>query len=122
MERILIVDDEIESCHGLRDFWVSKGYEVSIALDGASAVREVKAVRPHIVLLDIIMPGMGGIETLKAIKSVDPNVGVIMVTAVADAALAESAIACGAYEYITKPVDLQYLETLVMFKIVDLWG
>lgn len=122
MEKILAVDDEVETCNILRDFLVFKGYEVHTALDGAAAVQKVKAVRPHIVLLDIIMPGMGGIETLQAIKRSDPQVGVIMVTAVIDEALAKTAVAHGAYEYITKPVDLRYLETVVMVKMVDLLG
>ena len=122
MEKILVVDDEVETCNVLRDFLVFKGYEVHTALDGAAAVQEVQAVRPHIVLLDIIMPGMGGIETLQAIKRIDSRVGVIMVTAVIDEALAEAAVAHGAYEYLTKPVDLEHLETVVMFKMVDLLG
>jgi DNA-binding NtrC family response regulator len=122
MERILVVDDEIEVCNVLQEFLSSKGYEVYSALDGATAISKVKEVRPHIVLLDIIMPGMGGIDALKEIREVDDRVGVIMVTAVADHELAKRAIELGAYDYLTKPMDLDYLETVVLVKIIDLLG
>lgn len=121
MEKILVVDDEVEVCNTLKKFLTSKGYEVYTALDGKTAVSKTKEVRPHIVLLDIIMPGMGGIDTLKEIKKVAPRVGVIMVTAVVDEELAKRALKLGAYEYITKPLDLNYLKTVVMVKMVDFW-
>jgi len=122
MGRILVVDDEIEVCNALKEFIGSKGYEVHTALDGDNAIRKLKAVRPHVVLLDIRMPGMGGIEILKEIKRVHPETGVIMVTAVADQETAVKAVELGAYDYITKPVDLNYLNTVVMVKLVDLLG
>lgn len=122
MERVLIVDDEIETCNVLKEFLDLKGYETEIALNGKDAIKKVKEIRPHIVLLDIMMPGMDGIETLKEIKKIDPRVGVIMVTAVSDEELAKSTLKLGAYEYITKPVDIDYLETVLMVKIVDLLG
>ncbi|MCK4417133.1 MAG: response regulator [Candidatus Latescibacteria bacterium] len=119
MGRILVVDDEVEVCNVLKEFLVSKGYEVCTALDGKAAVSKVKEFRPHIVLLDIIMSGMGGIDTLKEIKKVDPAIGVIMITAVADEQLAKRSLELGAYEYIIKPFDLGYLETAVMVKLLD---
>lgn len=120
MERILVVDDEVETCNVLKDFLVLKGYEAHVALNGEDAIKMVKEVRPHIVLLDIMMPGMGGIETLKEIKKVDSRVGVVMITAVADEEIAKRTLELGAYDYITKPMDLDYLETVLMVKIVDI--
>lgn len=122
MQRILVVDDNIEICNILYDFLSFKGYEVYTAWDGANALQQVKEVRPHIVLLDIAMPGLGGIATLQEIKKIDPTVGVIMLTAVIDAELAKRAVTLGAYEYITKPIDFHYLELVLMVKIVDLLG
>jgi CheY-like chemotaxis protein len=75
MERILVVDDEIEVCNVLKEFFDSKGYETHIALSGRAALSKVKAVKPRIVLLDIIMPGMGGIDVLKEIKKLIPQWG-----------------------------------------------
>ncbi|MBW1716314.1 MAG: response regulator [Deltaproteobacteria bacterium] len=122
MERILVVDDEIEICNVLKEFFISKGYEISTALNGQTAITRVKKLRPHIVLLDIMMPGIGGIEVLKEIKKVDPAVGVIMVTAISDEELGMRTLQLGASDYIIKPLDLNYLETVVMVKIIDLLG
>ncbi len=122
MQRILVVDDEIEVCNVLRDFLTVKGYDVYTASDGRTAIAKVKEIRPHIVLLDIMMPGMGGLETLKEIRKVDPRVGVIMVTAIFDEELGKRAIELGAYDYITKPVSLDYLETVLRVKMIDVLG
>ncbi len=122
MERILIVDDEFHIVRLLQKYLVSKEYEVYTATSGLEAIQKVNDVRPHIVLLDIIMPGMGGIDTLKEIKKIDSKIVVIMVTAVIDEELAKRAIQLGADEYITKPFDLHYIETCLMVKLVQLLG
>ena len=84
MKKILVVDDEVEACNALEEFLKVKGYDVWTAYNGQSALEKVKEVRPHIVLLDMIMPGMGGMEVLQEIKKLDPAIGVIMVTVVTD--------------------------------------
>ena len=122
MERILVVDDEELVCNVLKEFLKLKGYDVHRASDGPTAIGLVKEIRPHIVLLDIIMPGMGGLDVLTEIKKIDPKVGVIMVTGVADHELAKRTIELGAYDYITKPIDLDYFESVVMVMIIDLLG
>ena len=122
MRKILVVEDEITICNVLREFLSLKGYEVYTALDGPAAIAKVKEFRPHIVLLDIIMPGMGGIQVLKEIKKVDPRAGVIMVTGVGDNELGRRALELGAYDYITKPVNFDYLETVLRVKMIDLLG
>jgi DNA-binding response OmpR family regulator len=120
MARVLIVDDEIETCNMLKDHLSAKGYEVYIAPDGKRAVELVKEIRPHVVLLDIVLPGMGGMQALKEIKEYDPTVGVIMVTAIDDEAMAAEALDLGAYDYITKPMNLVYIENVVTRKINEL--
>ena len=120
--RVLVVDDDVSVCDVLEEFLRSRGYEVYAALDGPNAIATVKEVRPHIVLLDIIMPGMGGIKVLKEIKRVDPSASVIMVTGVGDDELARRTLELGAYDYITKPVNFDYLENALMVKIIDLLG
>ena len=119
MEKILVVDDEIEACNALKEFLDTKGYEVCTAQDGKTALDKVRELRPQLVLLDMIMPGMHGIEVLRGIKKIDPKIGVIMVTVVTDEAKAKKTLQLGAYDYITKPVDLNYLDTVVMVKILD---
>jgi DNA-binding response OmpR family regulator len=122
MERILVVDDEIHVVRLLQKFLTSKAYEVYTATNGLEAIQKVKDVRPHIVLLDILMPGMGGIDTLKEIKKINSKIVVIMVTAVIDEELAKRAIQLGADEYIIKPFDLNYIETCLMVKVIQLLG
>lgn len=119
MKRVLVVDDEIAIRNLLKEFLSRKGYDVYTASDGRTAIAKVKEIRPHIVLLDIMMPGRGGIDTLKEIKKVDPRVGVIMLTAIFDEELGKRAIELGAYDYITKPVSFDYLETVLMVKMID---
>ena len=67
----------------------------------------------------MIMPGMGGLDVLKEIKKIDPDVTVIMVTVVTDHEQAKETLELGAYDYITKPVDLNYLENVMMVKLLD---
>lgn len=119
MGRILVVDDEVEACNVLNEFLSSKGHEVFTALDGPTALKEVQKVKPHMVLLDMIMPGMGGVDVLKKIKELDPHISVVMVTVVADQEQAKKTLELGAFDYITKPVDLKYLENVVMVKLLD---
>jgi DNA-binding response OmpR family regulator len=119
MGKILVVDDEIEACNALKEFLEGKGYEVYTAQDGKTALDKLRELRPQLVLLDMIMPGMHGIEVLQEIKKIDPRIGVIMVTVVTDEEQAKKTLQLGAYDYITKPVDLTHLETVVMVKILD---
>jgi len=120
MERILVVDDEIHIGRILKKYLSAQSYDVYTAADGLEAIDRVKEVKPHVVLLDIIMPGMGGIETLKEIKKINPKIVVIMITAVIDEELAKRALQLGADFYITKPFELDYLETCVRAKIIEL--
>jgi len=122
MERILVVDDEVDVCCALKEFLSLKEYEAETAFDGPTALKKVQEFNPHIVLLDIMMPGMGGIDVLKEIRNINPKIGIIMTTAVTDEKIAESAIQLGAYDYITKPLDLNYLETVLMVKMIDIIG
>jgi DNA-binding NtrC family response regulator len=119
MAKILVVDDEVEACNVLEEFLGSKGHEVHTALDGPSALDKFKEVKPQLVFLDMIMPGMGGLDVLKEMKEIDPSVTVIMVTVVTDHEQAKETIESGAYDYITKPVDLNYLENVMMVRLME---
>lgn len=116
--RILCIDDEPLLLKLMEAQLVPRGYEVFKAPSGVMALRLVKEIRPHIVLLDIMMPGMNGIETLAEIRKIDPNVGVIMVTAVMDDEIAQQAVKLGAFDYITKPINFEYLETAILVKYI----
>lgn len=117
MARILVVDDEIESCKMLEEFLCSKGHDVSWALNTDEAIKIVKTKKPQLVLLDIIIPEKDGLECLARIKEIDNTIEVIMVTAVKDEEKAMKAMDLGAFDYITKPIDLKYLENCIMFNV-----
>lgn len=114
--RILCIDDEPVALMLMEAQLVPRGYEVFTAPDGPAGIRLVKEIRPHIVLLDIMMPGMSGIETLEEILKIDPAVGVIMITTVTDDETGKQAVAAGAFDYVTKPINFDYLETSLLVK------
>ncbi len=122
MARIIIVDDEPDLLIFLSRELRELDYEVETALSGEEAIERIKANRPHLMLLDINMPGMGGLETLKKAKEIDPHLAVVMVSAVAEENIAKEAMKMGAHDYIKKPIDLDYLQLVVTTKIVDLIG
>ena len=106
-ERILVVDDEYLIRWSLQQELTKEGYEVSSAEDGESALRLVRENAPDLVLLDIQLPGMGGIEVLQKIKASDPDTVVIMITAYSMVDTAVSAMKAGAFDYLNKPFNLE---------------
>lgn len=108
--KILIVDDEPLFCEILRKFLVGKGYSVAEAHDGYLALEAYRQERPDVVLLDALMPGQDGLETLRSLLAFDPKARVIIVTAALDEEAAKQALAEGALEYIYKPFGLNHLE------------
>ncbi len=118
--RVLIVDDEPDISDFLQAFFELKGYESVVANSGFEAVEKVKSFHPHVILLDVRMPQMDGIETLREIRKVDADVGVIMVTAVHETGIGREALKLGAADFVTKPIDLDYLETTVMVKVINM--
>ncbi|MBI2881030.1 MAG: response regulator [Candidatus Tectomicrobia bacterium] len=117
MSRILVVDDEVRAVSFLKDELERWNYEVLVATSGSEALQIVESHRPHLMLLDIRMPGLNGIEVLRRAKDVDPSLSVIMVTAVAEQAIAKEALQAGADDYVTKPIDLNYLETTILVEL-----
>lgn len=115
--RILIVDDEEDICSMLSDFLNDSGYETFKAATGMEALRYVKEVRPHLILLDIRMPEISGIEILRQVRTIDQSVGVIMITGYHDVEIAQEALKLGACDFVTKPIDMNYLETSIKTKL-----
>ncbi|HYM67168.1 MAG TPA: sigma-54 dependent transcriptional regulator, partial [Patescibacteria group bacterium] len=109
MTKILVVDDEAEIRSLLAAVLQSKGYEVVTAEDGAAALQAVPRERPAVILMDLSMPRMNGMDALPEIKRLDPELPVIICTAHADLATAVRAMKLGAYDYLTKPFDVELL-------------
>lgn len=117
-KRILIIDDEEDCCTMLKfNIEAATEYEALTATSGEAGLELIKTHKPDLVLLDIMMPGMDGIETLTRIKAAAPDLPVAMVTAVYKEAEAKKCFDRGAYEYITKPVDFEYLNTALLVKL-----
>ncbi len=117
-DKILIVDDEEPIRTFLSMFFQKKGFQTLQAPRGEDALSLVKSEKPSIILLDINMPGMDGVLTLKKIREIDSEVGVVMATAIQDEEIAAETSRLGAYHYVLKPFDLQYLELVVMTRLL----
>jgi two-component system nitrogen regulation response regulator NtrX len=106
-KQILVVDDEERIRQSLNGVLKDEGYEVAEAKDGVQALKQIESDPPDVVLLDIWMPGMDGIETLERIKTQTPNLPVIMISGHANIELAVKATKLGAYDFIEKPLSLE---------------
>jgi CheY-like chemotaxis protein len=115
--KILVVDDEPEVRLVLTEFLESRGYEVKAVSSGSEALTIVDEVKPHVVLLDVTMPEMDGMETLKRLAALKPGLPIIMVTANADVDVTSKLLAMGAADYIPKPFDLDYLGQAVSIQV-----
>jgi DNA-binding response OmpR family regulator len=114
--RILVVDDDLEVRMTTRDFLSSKGYAVSVA-GGREALAMLEAVNPDVVLLDVIMPDIDGMETLRRLVAARPYLPVIMITANADIEITSKVLQMGAADYVPKPFDLDYLDQAVNIQL-----
>jgi len=115
--KILVVDDELLIQELLREFLQIKGYEVVTVSGGKEAISKLKAETFDLVLLDIKMPDMDGIETLRRMKEMDENVNIIMVTGVLDKDIGEQAMELGAKDYVVKPFDFNHLADTIELNI-----
>lgn len=114
---ILIVDDEPEIGLMVGEFLRRRGYQTQTAVNGEQALGLIRANAPDLVLLDIYMPGINGIEVLRRIQQTNPSIGVIMLTASQEDALLQTALDIGAFDVLCKPVNLDQLELAVTVKL-----
>ncbi|MFH2201478.1 MAG: response regulator [Elusimicrobiota bacterium] len=115
--KILVVDDEDSVRRAIRRILESDNYEVAEAGNGLEALEWVRRSLPDLILLDLNMPKMGGLEFLQAARKINANLAVIMLTASVDEQEAAKTMELGASDYITKPVDVDYLLSSVQAKL-----
>lgn len=113
---ILVVDDDEAILDLLEDVLTEEGYRVARASSGEEAIAKLKEEKPYLLLLDIKMPGMDGIEVLRRVRKINKDIGVIMITAYSDIEAAKYAIELGVFDYIRKPFDLNYLKASILSK------
>ncbi len=111
---ILIVDDQESLRETLGDILKDRGYLVELARDGYEAIQKAKDGKFTIVFMDVVMPGINGLDTFREIKKVKPRTAFIMMSAYAQANLVKAAMAEGAYVELSKPFDLDEI-----FKIIE---
>jgi len=112
-KRILVVDDD-ESLRRITEMQLEEaGYDVSTAPGGEEALAMLSSVSPAVVITDLRMPGMSGLELLEKLRAESPDTSVIIITAFGTVQTAVAAMKAGAYDYITKPIDYDELELVV---------
>ena len=111
--RILVVDDEPVVRESLRDWFTNDGFPVDMAADAHEALQKLQESSWDILLTDVKMPGMDGLELQQKVKQIDPDITVIIMTAYASVDSAMQAIKEGAYDYVTKPLDPDDLQQII---------
>ncbi len=111
--KVLVIDDEVGIGQILQKILVKEGHEVLAAANGKDGLKHVKKGNVDLVILDIKMSEMDGIEVLEKIHEIDKNIVVIMLTAYGTLGTAREAMRLGAYDYITKPFDNEFVKAMV---------
>jgi DNA-binding NtrC family response regulator len=107
--RVLIVDDEEEFVETLSERLTIRDYDVTTSLSGEDAIEKLKHYNFDVVILDVAMPGMNGIEALRNIKGIKPLIEVIMLTGHATVSSAVDGMKLGAFDYLLKPCETKEL-------------
>ncbi|MCG6918786.1 MAG: response regulator [Deltaproteobacteria bacterium] len=105
--RVLLVDDEEEFVSALSERLMLRGIEVDSALNGEAALARLVEKEFEVVILDVMMPGLGGLEVLRQIKSTHPNTQVILLTGHGSTREGIEGMRLGAFDYLIKPVDIE---------------
>ena len=115
---ILLVDDERGICDLVGEFLKRRGYRIQTAYGGEEALAKIEQEPPDLVLLDIYMPGINGVDVLRRLVKSQFAGGVIMLTASQEEPLLKTAMDLGAFDVLSKPVDLDQVEMAVMVKLM----
>lgn len=115
---ILVVDDDRECSGQLAELLRCQGYDAVAFTSGMDAVRHIEAHGPPgLILLDLIMPEVGGLEVLSRVRQMHPDVPICIVTALYDERVLRTAFHLGAFECLTKPMDIERLQSAVAAKV-----
>lgn len=115
--KLLIVDDNRDLCESLSDILELMGYEVMAVFNGHQAIAAVEKGQFNLVLMDVKMPGINGIDTLKILKKISPGLKVIMITAFADDVFFKEGLQSRDFEVVRKPLNIDKFLELLKTKI-----
>ncbi len=107
--KILLVDDEEEFVTTLAERLELRGLQARVALNGEAALQIIEADTPEIVILDVLMPGLGGLEVLRWIKAQQPQIPVILLTGRGSTKEGIKGMELGAFDYLMKPINIEEL-------------
>lgn len=113
MARILIIDDYAGSRETLGDFLGLLGYEVQLASDGPSGLQMLADGKPNLVFLDIVMPGMSGLEVIHRVREINGTIPVVMITGHDNSEIGRDLLLAGATDFIRKPLNFDYVQRVV---------
>lgn len=106
MKKILIVDDEVGIVQEIKEFLTEEGYEVYTADTGKEGIRWLESTKPDVIMIDVKLPDLSGVDVLRACKEKSPKTKTIMVTGYVDQNLIDEAQAVGRDAFLQKPFDL----------------
>lgn len=107
--KILVVDDEETVREMLVTYLETEGYDVGTADNGVTALQVIEELKPQVVLLDIRMPDMDGLQCLRSIMKQNPDIAVVMMSGFVSEQIAKKTLEIGAFDYINKPISLEHL-------------
>jgi DNA-binding NtrC family response regulator len=107
--KVLLVDDEVEFVTTLAERLKLRGIDASTATNGKEALSRIEADRPQLVVLDVLMPGLGGLAVLDQIRTTDPDIRVILLTGRGAVNEGDQKVPPGAFDYLIKPVNIDDL-------------
>ena len=110
---VLIVDDEEQICKVIKKVLLQEGYQIFTALDGEQALSQLKKNLMDLMLVDLKMPSMNGLELLKQARVIQKNLKSILLTAYGTASAAREAMFLGVFDFLTKPFDIHLLKKVV---------
>src|SRR4051794_36233766 len=113
MNKMLLIDDEADVQYSFRRIFEGSGIELSTASSGEEGLKLIPRVKPDLVVMDVRMAGMNGLETLRRLRESDSKLPVIMMTAYGTTQTAIEAMKLGAYDYLLKPFDVPKLKLII---------
>ena len=113
MKNVLVIDDDEKICWAFEQFLTDEGYQPIIANNAEEGLRKIQAETPDIVLLDVLLPGMNGLDALKQVKALQPDVIVIVMTAYDSVETTIQAMQLQAFDFLPKPIDLDKVKAIL---------